>query len=183
MPRLALITFILLLAGCSAATRYTLNVNILSFIPQNQRSLNIPTGFYLVVYPSLEGQLVPLPLSLDILERGHISTRGSLTNTGAIPMTGNYEIRLGPESDTNLNDNVGGDVGLGSTSFAVAPGQTQPISTTLNLSVSENSTAYNIIKSGSFRIAIRVEANSNGGRFELTSAQVKLIGRPFALIK
>ncbi len=183
MPRLAFITLLLLLAGCSATTRYTINVNVLSFIPQNQRSLNIPTGFYLVVYPGLEGQLVPLPLSLDILERGQIAIRGNLTNTGAIPMTGNYEIRLGPESDTNLNDNAGGDVGLGSTSFTVAPGETQTISTTLILSASENNAAYNIIKSGSFRIAIRVEANSNGGRFELTSAQVKLTGRPFALIK
>jgi hypothetical protein len=98
-------------------------------------------------------------------------------------MTGSYEIRLAPESDTNLNDNSGGDVGLGNTSFNVAAGQSQNISTTVSLSASENSVAFNIIKSGSFRIAIRVEANSNGGRFDLSAAEAKVTGRPFAVIK
>lgn len=183
MPRLVLVTLLLFLAACSAATRYTVKADVLSFIPQNQRSLNIPTGYYLVVYPDLAGQSVPLPISLDILERGQISIRASITNTGSIPMSGNYEIRLAPESDTNLNDNTGGDVGLGSTSFNVAAGQNQPISTTVSLSANENSTAFNIIKSGSFRIAIRVEVNSSGGRFDLAEAQVKVTGRPFAVIK
>lgn len=183
MPRIAFALLLLLLTGCSASTRYNFKFDILSFIPQSQRSLNIPSGYYLVVYPSLEGQLVPLPISLDILERGQISIQGSLTNTGAIPMTGSYEIRLAPESDTNLNDNSGGDVGLGSTTFNVAAGQSQNISTVVMLSADENSTAFSIIKSGSFRIAIQVEANSNGGRFELSSAQVKVTGRPFAVIK
>jgi len=183
MPRLAFITLLLLLAGCSASTRYTINVNVLSFIPQSQRSLNIPTGYYLVVYPGLEGQLVPLPLSLDILEGGQITIQGTATNTGSIPMSGNYEIRLAPESDTNLGDNSGGDVGVGKTNFSVAAGQSQAISTTVTLSATENSAAFNIIKSGSFRIAIRVEVNSNGGRFDLTTARVKVTGRPFAVIK
>jgi len=183
MPRLALITLLVLLAGCSANTRYTIHVDVLSFIPQNQRSLNIPTGYYLVVYPGLEGQQVPLPLSLDILERGQIAIQGNLTNTGAIPMSGNYEIRLAPESDTNLSDNIGGDVGLGNTSFNVAAGQSRSISTTVDLNAGQNSAAFNIIKSGSFRIAIRVEANSNGGRFDLTAARVGVTGRPFAIIK
>ncbi len=183
MPRLAILALLLLLAGCSAATRYTINVNVLSFIPQNQRSLNIPTGYYLVVYPSLEGQQVPLPISLDILERGQLSIQGSLTNTGAITMTGNYEVRIAPESDTNLNDNTGGDVGLGSTSFNVAPGGTQAINTNIQLSATQNSAAFNILKSGSFRIAVRVETNSNGGRFDLSSARVSLTGRPFALVR
>ncbi len=183
MPRLAMLALLLLLAGCSAATRYTINVNVLSFIPQNQRSLNIPTGYYLVVYPSLEGQQVPLPISLDILERGQLSIQGSLSNTGAISMTGSYEVRIAPESDTNLNDNAGGDVGLGSTSFNVAPGRTEAISTTIQLSATQNSAAFNILKSGSFRIAVRVETNSNGGRFDLSSARVSLTGRPFALVR
>lgn len=182
MPRLALVALILLLTACSAATRYVINVNILSFIPQNQRSINIPTGYYLAVYPGLAGQLVPLP-SLDILERGQIAIQGSVTNTGTLPLTGSYEIRLAPESDTNLNDNSGGDVGLGSTSLNVAAGQSQSIETTILLSASQNSTAFDIIKSGSFRIAIRVEVNSNGGRFDLTGARVSVSGRPFAVVK
>jgi len=183
MPRLAFITLLLLLAGCSASTRYIINVDILSFIPQGQRSLSIPAGLYRELYPSPQGQLVPLPLSLDILEGGQITIQGTLTNTGSILMSGNYEIRLAPESDTNLGDNSGGDVGLGRTSFSVAAGQSQAISTTVTLSATENSAAFNIIKSGSFRIAIRVEVNSNGGRFDLTTAGAKVTGRPFAVIK
>ncbi|AWR86218.1 hypothetical protein [Meiothermus taiwanensis] len=183
MPRLAFALLLLLLAGCSASTRYTFQFNILSFIPENQRSLNIPSGYYLAVYPGLEGQRVPLPITLDILERGQLTIQGSLVNNGSIPMTGSYEIRLAPESDNNLNDNSGGDVGLGSNSFNVAAGQSQSIATSVNLSATDNSAAFNIIKSGSFRIAIRVEVNSNGGRFNLTTAQVTVIGRPFALIK
>ncbi len=183
MPRLAFALLLLLLTGCSASTRYNFKFDILSFIPQNQRSLNIPSGYYLAVYPNLEGQLVPLPISLDILERGQIAIQGSLVNTGSIPMTGSYEIRLAPESDTNLNDNSGGDVGLGRTSFNVAAGQSQSIASSVNLSATQNSAAFNIIKSGSFRVAIRVEVNSNGGRFDLTAAQATVIGRPFALIK
>lgn len=183
MPRLILVTLLLFLAACSAATRYTVKVDVLSFIPKDQRSLDIPTVYYTVVYPDPAGQSVPLPIDLDILERGQISIRASIANTGSTPMSGNYEIRLAPESDTNLNDNTGGDVGLGSTSFNVPAGQNQPISTTVSLSANENSAAFNIIKSGSFRIAIRLEINSDGGRFELTEAQVKVTGRPFAVIK
>jgi hypothetical protein len=120
---------------------------------------------------------------MDILEQGQISIQGRLTNTGATPMNGSYEIRLAPDSDTNLNDNSGGDVGLGSTNFSVAAGQSSNINTTVQLSASQNSAAYNIIKSGSFRIALKVEANSNGGLFELTGARVSVTGRPFAVIK
>lgn len=182
MPRLIHATLLLFLAACSAATRYTVKVDVLSFIPQNQRSLNIPAGNYSAVLPDSAGQLVPR-ISLDILERGQISIRASITNTGSIPMSGNYEIRLAPEGDTNLNDNTGGDMGLGSTSFNVAAGQNQPISTMVSLSANENSAAFNIIKSGSFRIAIQVQVNSNGGRFDLAEAQVKVTSRPFAVIR
>jgi len=182
MPRLAYITLLLLL-GCSASTRYTLNVDILSFIPQGQRSLSIPAGSYRELYPSPQGQLVPPPPNLDIFERGQITIQGTLTNTGSIPMSGSYEIRLAPESDTNLEDNTGGDLGLARTGFNVAAGQSQPFLTTVDLSATENSTAFNILKSGSFRIALRIEASSGGGRFELTVARVRVTGQPFALVR
>lgn len=62
MPRLAFALLLLLLAGCSASTRYTFQFNILSFIPENQRSLNIPSGYYLAVYPGPRGNGYPCPL-------------------------------------------------------------------------------------------------------------------------
>ena len=181
MTRLVLATVLLFLAACSAATRYTVQVDVF----KGQLSFEIPDVPFQGVFPEPAGQPVRLFVSPDILERAEISIKVSLENTSdSTPLSGSYEIRLAPENDTDLTDNAGGDVGLGRTSFNVPAGQKQPISTTVSLSASENSTAFNIIKSGSFRIAIRVEVNSSGGgRFELTEAQVKVTGRPFALIK
>lgn len=184
MPRLALIALILLLVGCSAATRYVINVNVLSFIPQNQRTLTIPSGSGSLLFPGAnqEGLLVPLPIQLDILERGQILIVASLTNTGSSTFSGSYELRLAPANDTNVNDNAGGDIGLGVGSFDVPPGSTQEISINLTLSDSQNSNALNIIKSGAFRVAIRVGASSSGGTLTLNQGRISVAGRPFAVI-
>jgi len=184
MPRLALIGLILLLVGCSAATRYTINVNILSFIPQNQRTLNIPAGSGTLLFPgdNQEGLLVPLPNQLDILTRGQILVVANLTNTGNSAFNGSYELRLAPENDTNVNDNTGGDIGLGAGSFNVPVGGTQEISINLTLSDTQNKNALDIIKRGAFRIAIRVAVNSSGGRLTLNQGRISVTGRPFAVI-
>ncbi len=185
MPRLALIALILLLAGCSAATRYVINVNVLSFIPQNQRTLTIPSGSGSLLFPGAnqEGLLVPLPIQLDILERGQILVVASLTNTGSSTFSGSYELRLAPENDTNVNDNAGGDIGLGASSFNVPVGGTQEISINLTLSDTQNKNALDIIKRGTFRVAIRVGASSSGGTLALNQGRVSVTGRPFAIIK
>ncbi len=185
MPRLAIMAFLLLLAGCSAATRYTINVNILSFIPQNQRTLSIPSGSGSLLFPGAnqEGLLVPLPIRLDILERGQISVTATLNNTGNSAFSGSYELRLAPESDTNVNDNAGGDIGLGAGSFSVPVGGTQEISINLTLSDAQNKNALDIIKGGAFRVAIRVGASSSGGTLTLNQGRISVTGRPFAVIK
>ncbi len=184
MPRLAL-ALILLLAGCSAATRYTINVNVLSFIPQSQRTLSIPPGSGSLLFPGAnqEGLLVPLPIKLDILERGQILVVASLTNTGSSVFSGSYELRLAPENDTNVNDNAGGDIGLGAGSFNVPVGSTQEISINLSLSDTQNKNALDIIRTGSFRVAIRVGASSSGGNLTLNQGRISVTGRPFAVLK
>lgn len=185
MPRLAILALLLLLAGCSAATRYTINVNVLSFIPQNQRSLNIPSGSGSLLFPGAdqEGLLVPLPIQLDILERGQILVVANLTNTGSSTFNGSYELRLAPENDTNVNDNSGGDFGLGAGSFSVPVGSSQEISINLILSDTQNKNALDLIKGGSFRVAIRVGASSSGGTLALSQGRISVTGRPFAIIK
>ncbi len=185
MPRLTFIALILLLAGCSAATRYTINVNILSFIPQNQRTLTIPSGSGSLLFPGAnqEGLLVPLPIGLDILERGQILVVATLSNTGNSTFSGSYELRLAPESDTNVNDNAGGDIGLGAGSFSVPVGGTQEISINLTLSDTQNKNALDIIKGGAFRVAIRVGVSSSGGTLALNQGRISVTGRPFAVIK
>lgn len=63
--------------------RYTLNVSLISFIPQNERNLTIPPGSVSQLFPgtSQEGLLVSLPGRLDILERGETLVTFTLTNT------------------------------------------------------------------------------------------------------
>lgn len=181
MHRLALIALILLLAGCSAATRYTINLDFLSFVPVDQRTLAIPSGTALLL-PGPEGQLVPLT-RLDILERGQILVSARLTNTGGAPLRGSLQVRLAPEHDTNLGDNAGGDTGLDAGSFDVPAGGEQQISIDLVLSETQNREALNIIRGGSFRVAIRAEASGDGGRLALNQGRVSVTGRPFALVR
>ncbi len=184
MSRLALIALIFLLAGCSAATRYNINFNILSFIPQSQRTLSIPSGSGSVLFPGAnqEGLLVPLPVRLDILERGQILVVATLTNTGSSTFSGNYELRLAPESDTNVNDNNGGDFGLGASSFSVPVGESRVITINLTLSDTENKNALDMIKGGTFRVAIRVGVSSSGGTLTLDQGRIAVVGRPFAIV-
>ncbi|MCS7068226.1 MAG: hypothetical protein N2Z75_06225 [Meiothermus sp.] len=184
MPRLALL-FILLLAGCSAATRYTINVNVLSFIPQNQRTLTIPSGSGSLLFPGAnqEGLLVPLPIQLDILERGQILVIANLTNTGDSTFSGNYELRLAPENDSNVNDNSGGDFGVGAGNFSVPVGTSREITINLTLSDTQNKNALDLIRRGSFRVAIRIGASSSGGTLTLNQGRISATGRPFAVIK
>ncbi len=184
MPRIAFIALILLLAGCTAGTRYTININVLSFVPQDQRTLNIPAGSGSLLFPGAnqEGQLVPLPTRLDLLERGQIRVAARLQNTGSTPLLVNYELRLAPESDTNLGDNSGGDIGVGNGSANVPVGGTQAININLTLSDSENKNALDIIRAGAFRVAVRVGSSGSGGNLTLEQGEIQVTGRPFALI-
>ncbi|RDI96532.1 hypothetical protein DV704_01570 [Meiothermus sp. QL-1] len=176
---------LLLLAACSAATRYNVNVDVLSFVPQNQRTLSIPSGSFTGFAPgsNFEGQAVSVPVALDIVERGRILLQASVTNTGATPMTGSVELRLAPASDTNLVDNNGGDIGLGNTNVNIPPGQTQTLVIDLTLSSSQNQNAFNIVKTGNFRVGVRAGFNSNGGNLVLNEARIILTGRPFAFLR
>ena len=126
--------------------------------------------------------LVPLPVRLDILERGQILVVATLTNTGSSTFSGNYELRLAPESDTNVNDNNGGDFGLGASSFSVPVGESRVITINLTLSDTENKNALDMIKGGTFRVAIRVGVSSSGGTLTLDQGRIAVVGRPFAIV-
>ncbi|MCS7194476.1 MAG: hypothetical protein NZ849_06130 [Meiothermus sp.] len=180
-----LFSVLLLLAGCSAATRYNVNVNVLSFVPAHQRTLSIPSGSGTFFFPgsSFEGQVVSVPTVVDVIERAQLVVRASVTNTGSTNFSGNLELRLAPVGDTNLVDNNGGDLGIGYTSLTIPPGQTQNLTIDLTLNANQNQAAFNIVKSGNFRIGVRVGATSTGGILAFTEARVALTGRPFAFFK
>ena len=149
---------LLVLAGCSAATRYNINVNVLSFVPASQRTLSIPAGSGTFFFPgsNFEGQVVSVPTTMDVVERAQIVLRASVTNTGSTDFNGNFVLRLAPASDTNLVDNNGGDLGIGNTNLTIPPGQTQTLTIDLTLSANQNQAAFNIVKSGNFRIGVQV---------------------------
>jgi hypothetical protein len=185
MSKLAFVTLVLLLAGCSASTRYTLNVSLITFVAPDQRILTITPGSGSLLFPGNrpEGLLVPLPSRLDILERGQALVVVTLTNTGNSEFSGTYELRLAPASDTNVNDNAGGDTGLGSDSFNVPVGSTQEVTINIAMSDAQHASALEIIRGGAFRVAIRIGASSSGGTLALNQGRVSVSGRPFAVIR
>lgn len=176
--------FLLLLAlaaGCSSRTRYTINTDLVSFIPASTRSSSFPSGSATLIVPSEAGQQIPSP-QLDIIESGRIVVKVNLNNTGGAPLSGSLEIRLGPGADTNINDGSGGDFAVSTTSFSVPPGSPGTVSINLALSQTENKAALDLIKKGSFRIALKLTATSSGGTYSIQQAQVSVTGRPFAIV-
>jgi len=109
MRRLIFLLILLTLVGCSSRTRYTVNTDLIGFIPANTRSNSFPAGSATLVIPGEAGQQVSSP-QLDIIESGRIKAKVNVNNTGATPLVGSFEIRLGPGSDSNINDNNGGDL-------------------------------------------------------------------------
>lgn len=180
------LTFLLLalalLAGCSSRTRYTINTDLVGFIPASTRSNSFPSGSATLIVPSEAGQQIPSP-QLDIIESGLITVKVNITNTGTTPLTGSFEIRMGLSSDTNINDNSGGDFALGTTTLNIPPGAPDSVMLNLPLSQTENKNALDLIKKGSFRTALKLTVNSSGGTYSIQQAQVSITGRPFAVIK
>ncbi|MGQ9735417.1 MAG: hypothetical protein ACUVUP_02345 [Thermaceae bacterium] len=186
---LSLIAALALLAGCSAKTRYTIQVDVLSFIPKNNRGFDLPSGQLSATIPSdRSGQLVQWPSSGQVqnaLERGRIVVEGRLKNTGSTDLTVDYEIRLAPEGDANLTDNQGDFVPEGgSKKLSLVSGREETLSLDITLSSDQNSRAFNLIKSGSFRILSQIKKyEGDGGRVDLEKAEVSLTVRPSALLE
>ncbi|MGQ9754097.1 MAG: hypothetical protein ACUVQD_05545 [Thermaceae bacterium] len=186
---LSLIAALALLAGCSAKTRYTIQVDVLSFIPENNRGFDLPSGQLSATIPSdRSGQLVQWPSSRQVqnaLERGRIEVEWKLKNTDPTDnLTVDYEIRLAPERDENLTDGQEDFVPEGgSGNLSLSPGQEGTFSLNIELKSDQNTRAFDLVKSGSFRILFRIEYNGDGGRVDLEKAEVSLTVRPSALLE
>lgn len=182
---LAISLMALALAGCSAATRYNVSVNIASLIPEAQRSQSFGSTTQNLVFPTSGsgGFLVPLP-ALEIVEGGRISGTVRLTNTGNTNFTGSYAMRMAPPGDTDISDNQGGDFSLDATSFDLAPGATQDLPINIQISPTVNANALQLIqRQNGFRMALRINVTSTGGSVTLSAARVSVTARPFAAIK
>ncbi|MFN4074232.1 MAG: hypothetical protein ACK4G4_12580 [Thermus sp.] len=181
MKRLALLLSSLVLAACSGHTIHRVEVDLLSFIPQDQRQgeLNLLATAQVFFPDDLAGQLVEVPGSEALVE-GKLGLQVALKNTGTLPSTLNLEVRLGPESDTNLYDGQGGDYAAIQQSVYLNLGEEKAV--TLLLYIQPDTQAFDLIKSGRFRIGARLNLAGDKVQYTLTEAEVVLRLKLFDLI-
>lgn len=128
MKRLILFPLLLVVAACSGHTTYRFEVDVLSFIPQDQRQgeLNITTAQVLLP-DDPAGQLLEVP-GVDALVDGQVKVSLEVENTGTLPSNLSLDLRLGPDTDTNLYDGQGGDFSAAQSEISLNPGEQTPLS-------------------------------------------------------
>lgn len=180
MKRALLLTSLLLaLAACSGHTVHRLEVDLLSFLPQDSRQGTLDlTQTEIQVPGDPAGQRVDLP-GAEALVDGSVKAQAELENTGVIPATLRLEVRLGPKDDTDLYDG-NGDVQAGTKEIRLDPGQKGPLS--LDLLLKEGNPAYDLVKAGSFRIGARLSFSGDRVQYTLEQAEVVLRLELFNLI-
>ena len=180
MKRLALLSLLFILAACSGHTIHRVEVNLLSFIPQNQRQGELDLTTAQVRFPDdPAGQLVEVP-GAEALVDGRLAIQVKLENTGTVNAHLSLDVRMGPGSDNDLYDDNQGDFSAISQSVDLAPNQeTDAI---LILDLQPNTQAFNLVKSGRFRIGVEVSMSGERVRYTLTQADVLLRLKLFNLI-
>jgi len=179
MKRALLLTGLLLLAACSGHTVHRLEVDLLSFVPQDSRQGTLDlTQTEIQIPQDPAGQRVDLP-GAEALVDGSVKAQAELENTGAIPATLRLEVRLGPKDDTDLYDG-NGDVQAGTKEIRLDPGQKGPLS--LDLLLKEGNPGYDLVKAGSFRIGARLSLSGDRVQYTLEQAEVVLRLKLFNLI-
>uniref|UniRef100_A0A7V4ANW5 Lipoprotein n=1 Tax=Thermus tengchongensis TaxID=1214928 RepID=A0A7V4ANW5_9DEIN len=180
MKRLVLLLMSLALAACSGHTIYRFEVNLLSFIPQNQRQgeLNLTTSQ--ILFPDdPAGQLVEVP-GAEALVDGRLYLETTLKNTGTVSSTLDIEVHLGPGSDTDLYDGQGGDFTLIQQSITLNPGEERAVSVPLD--VQPGTQAFDLIKAGKFRLGARLSLSGERVQCTLNQAEIVLRLKLFNLI-
>ncbi|WP_135256030.1 hypothetical protein [Thermus caldilimi] len=172
MKRLALLFVSLALAACSGHTIHRFEVNLLSFIPQDQRQgeLNLTTS-QILLPDNPAGQLVEVP-GAEALVDGRLHLETTLKNTGTVPSTLDLVVRLGPGSDTDLYDGQGGDFTAIQQSVTLNPGEEQTV--ILSLDVQPGTQAFDLIKSGTFRVGAKLNLIGERVQYTLTQAEISL---------
>ncbi|MCX7849944.1 hypothetical protein [Thermus sp.] len=172
----------LALAACSGHTVHRVEVDLLSFVPQGNRSgeLSLDNLILRARFPDDPGgQPVPVP-GAEALLGGRIGLKIRLENTGTTPASVDLKVRLGPANDTDIYDGTGGDILAQSQSLSLNPGETQTLD--LSLELQPNTPAFNLVKSGNFRIGAELSLSGEKVRYELTQGEVVLRLKLFNLI-
>ncbi|WP_298631095.1 hypothetical protein [uncultured Thermus sp.] len=180
MKRVSLLLVSLALAACSGHTIHRFEVDILSFIPQDQRQgvVNLTTAqAQFPDHPA--GRAVDVPEAKALVD-GRFAFAFTLKNTGTLTSTADLEIRLGPGNDTNLYDGQGGDFAALQQTVTLNPGEEQTV--TLQLDIQPGTPTYDLIQSGRFRIGARLDLTEGKVQYTLTQAEVVLRLKLFNLI-
>jgi len=180
MKRALLMTGLLLaLAACSGHTVHRLEVDLLSFLPQDssQGTLDL-TQASVQVPEDPAGQEVIIP-GVEALEEVRISVEAELENTGTSSANLSLEVRLGPKEDTNLYDD-NGDIQVSAKTITLDPGQQGTLS--LDLTLKAGDPGYDLVKSGAFRVGARLSFSGEQVAYQLTQAEVVLRLKLFNLI-
>ncbi len=118
---LGVVGLLVVLAACSAYTRYRVEVDLLSLLPEEVRS-GVLTPTEDALLPAPKGQLLSIP-GLEALAEGRALGEVELTNTGGEAANVTLEVRLGPPPDENLFDGDGDQL-WASRALPLAPGET-----------------------------------------------------------
>lgn len=170
----------LALAACSGHTVHRVEVDLLSFVPQGNRSGELSLATLRARFPDDPGgQPVPVP-GAEALLGGRIGLKIRLENTGTTPASVDLKVRLGPENDSNIYDGTGGDILAQSQSLSLNPGETKTLD--LSLGLQPNTPAFNLVKSGNFRIGAELSLSVGKVRYTLTQGEVVLRLKLFNLI-
>lgn len=186
MHRLLLVLLLIGLAACSAKTRYTLSVDLASFLPAGQRAgtLNLITSGS-VIFPDSSSS-VPLPsLNLKAIEKASVELALVVSNNSGTTSF-SYELYIAPASDTNVGDGQGGEFKVGSEVVNLAAGeQNRSIVTNVALSQTQNGGAYTLIaQGGSIKYAIKLTSTTALNLdYELTTAKLGITVRPLGFLQ
>ncbi|GAB5601732.1 hypothetical protein FJNA_02560 [Thermus sp. FJN-A] len=177
---LFLASLMLLLAACSGHTVHRVEIDLLSYVPEDHRSGTLDLAQATVRMPEdPAGQEVSVPGSEALLE-GSIRVRARVQNTGSTPASLALEVRMGPKNDTDLYDGTGGDFQAKEVSLNLNPGEEQPLA--LALDIQPGSQAHDLIRSGAFRIGARLSLSGEQVRYTLEEAGITLRLKLFNLI-
>ena len=188
MRRIALILLTLgVLAGCSGHTRYTAEVDVLSFLPEDDASGELDLVSTTIYLPDADGDLttrdggflaqVPEQV-VDGLDRAGFNFAATVENTGSAPTGVSVELYLAPSSeDSDIYQPQyrveGADLELGT-------GESGELSLAVSLSEDENEEAYRRIRDGGgeFRVGVKVSTDAGSLSYELTDLRVSLTTKP-----
>ncbi len=175
---LALAAILVVLAGCSMQTRYTLSVDVLSFLGDEVEG-NVPSGAFEVYLPDddgdlatpdLDGTLVEGGLGADRLEAARLELTATITNTGATPLDLSAEAYVGDKDTTDLYH--GGGTLLGSASLNLDPGESGAL--TLVVELKPGDPGFDLVAAGSFRVGTKLHGSGDGFSFRLEELKLAL---------